>query len=228
MTNKLLKIAGALLLGMSLNSYAVVTVLADDWDGTSTGTVNPSGGVTMTTVADPTDAGNMVGQLNFNGGNQWQSLATVNVAIPATVVPGTDTVTFSYRVYIPSAGNGGIATVGTNFGNSDSFNNLVKINQDGGDTYPPSTQNPINGAFPLDQWHTISATGVIPATDNDPVGPTTSTRLIVSIRDISNDSATGLLGYVDDLSITFSESVPEPSSAAFLLLGAAGLVRRKR
>lgn len=218
-------LGAALFLGSALSASAV-TLIADDFDGTSTGALNPSGGIDLTTVTDPTDAGNMVGQIEFTGGGQWQSLLSQNFLLPAGTVPGTDSITYTYRIYIPSTG---IAQLGTGFGNSDSINSLFRLNGTQPDAYPLSTQNPLTGSIPLDTWIPITNGGTIPTVDNsDGVTPVSNVTAILSVRDISNDNVAGLVGYIDDFSLDVTTSVPEPSAVLFSLLGVLGLARRKR
>ncbi|MGJ8695310.1 MAG: PEP-CTERM sorting domain-containing protein [Verrucomicrobiaceae bacterium] len=225
MKNKFLTLFGAALLGSSLGLQAV-TLIGDDFDGNSVGTINPSGGLTTTIVTDPLDGSNNVLQINLNGGGQWQSiLSGPNIALPANTIAGVDSVSFTYRVMIPS---GSVAQYGP--GTSDSLNSLVRLNGTQPDSYPPSFANAIlPGTFPLDTWVTINDGGVIPANDNTaPNGPVTGLFPILSLRDISNDNVPGLFGYIDDISFSVTESVPEPSSLVLTLLGAAGLLRRRR
>lgn len=214
----------ALFISSALLANAV-TLIADDFDGTSTGALNPSGGINLTTVADPTNAGNMVGKVEFNGGGQWQSLLSQNFDLPAGTVPGTDSITYTYRIYIPSTG---IAQLGSGFGNSDSINSLFRLNGSQPDAYPLSTQNPLVQGIPLDAWINISNGGVIPEFDNTDNAPVTNVTGILSVRDISNDNVAGLVGYIDDFSLDVTTSVPEPSAVLLSLLGVLGLARRKR
>lgn len=221
-------LVAALFLGSALSASAV-TLIADDFDGNTAGpALNNSGGLGLMTVGDPTGGGNMVGQLNFTGGGQWQSLLNQNFLLPSGTVAGTDSASFTYRIYIPSVGNGGGAQVGTNQQTSDSFNSIFRTNGSQPDNYPFTKNNPITDTFFLDEWVTISDGGVIPATDNTDGAPVTNFTAILSVRDISNDNALALVGYIDDISISVTTSIPEPSTALLSLLGVLGLVRRKR
>jgi hypothetical protein len=210
-----------------------VTLIADDFDGNTVGALNPTGGLVTSPVADPVGGANTVLRVEgLAGGNQWQSLlGGTNYALPAGTVAGVDTITFSYRLYIPSAGAGGQATVGTGFANNDKFNSLLRINGTQPDSYPPSTQHPIESTWAFDEWVVISDSGVIPAVDNSD-GTTATSELmpILSVHNVApNTDANELIGYIDDISIDVTTSVPEPSASLFATL-AAGLLasRRKR
>lgn len=223
------------------NAQANIIVAADDFDGNTAGAaLNPSGGVTLTTAADPADpnSGNMVGCVEFDGGNQWQSLASIDYTFPSTVIPGVSTYTFSYDLYIPSGSGATFDAAGSNGAAGDWVSSLIKVNSDGGDTYPGSVQHrfvadadyPTTnniGTADTDQWITITDTFTVPAVDNDPAGAAvTGMRFTISLRDQGNTGASGPgWGYFDNVSISV---VPEPGSLGLIGIAFAALSALRR
>lgn len=192
---------------------ADVTFIAEDFDGNQIGEVIPSGGIVgadegaLPVVADPEDASNMVGQIEFTGaGGEWQSLVNGTAyPVPATTVPGFDELLFSYRIYIPSDGVADLAEF-------DSFNSLVRLNGTQPDSYPPSTRHFLNDDFAFDQWVEFDDRGFIPDVDNTDGSDITTLFPILSVHDKIPGTG-GLLGYIDDIVIGVTESIDPPALA---------------
>lgn len=231
--NKFCAVAVALVTAFSFSIASADIILnSEDFDGTTTGPgFNPSGGLSLTTVADPAGGTNMVGCVEVTGGGQWQSLiGGTTYPLPSGTVAGTDSIDVSYRIYVPSTTT---AQLGNTFNTGDKFNSLFRWNGTAPDAYPPSQQDYVS-SFPFDTWVTVTAGGLISATDNTDGSAVTGVQPIFSVHVPANstpDTQTGLLAYIDDyeLSVTNTPAIPEPSSLSLLGLAfGAAFARRRR
>jgi len=220
MISKLRKIVlGGFLLG-SVTSASAITLVADDFDGnTVAGGVSASGGIDFTTGAGPAGSNGNVGIVSMNAGGEWQSMHGANILLPPEAIPGTDTITFSYRVYIPSPGSSGTATAG------DQVNSLFRWNGATPDAYPPSVQHNITTDIAYDTWVVFNDSGDLPLVDGTPAAdPLTSVTPIWSFRNAGNEA--GMFAYIDDFEVSVT---PEPSTsflASLCIL--SGILRRRR
>ncbi|MDB4429423.1 hypothetical protein N9283_01320 [Akkermansiaceae bacterium] len=240
---KLTTIAILALTGMSAQA---VVLFSDDFD-TNVGGPAVAGGMTATLIDSTTvpalgaGRGN-VQEIDISTGGQWGSFniaggggAANAIPLPAGTIAGTDTYTISMDVFIPTT---------TTADTGDSVSVIMRLNGTTPDYFPGGAVR--NSAFLTNaanqgSWLTVSNTITIPEFDNIAGGgfgtdPVVSLLPIFSIRDADNDTVlagfqegdAGVFAYIDNLSLSVTESIPEPSSTLLGLLGAAVAFRRRR
>lgn len=167
-----LLLAAALLSITTSVSLADLTISQDDFDGNASGLFAlEARNQTATVVADPTDATNMVAEIDISAGGVWGTYFQNQVDMAANGISIGDTIAYSYDVYVPFV---------TNAGEQDRVSMIVRWgNNDGNDPNQGNTTLDVDRfnhpghatEIPPDTWLTITNEIVIPAENLTPDPP---------------------------------------------------------
>lgn len=165
-------LAGALLSATAAVSTADLTISQDDFDGNSSGFVDLfANNLTATVTTDPTDASNMVAEIDISPGGVWGTYFQTPIDMAANGISIGDTIDYSYDVYVPAD---------TNAGEQDRVSLIVRWG-DSVDNVPNQGNTTLdidrfnhpdhNTNLPLGEWVTISNSIEIPADNFVPDPP---------------------------------------------------------
>lgn len=142
-----LALVSVVLTGTSLVSFADLVISQDDFDGNASGLfpLEVNGSLSATVVADPTDATNMVAEIDIATGGVWGTYFQESVDMASNGISTGDTIEYTYDVYIPDDGAGNAVT---NAGPQDRVSMIMRW----GDT--TAVPNPGNTTLDVDRFNT--------------------------------------------------------------------------
>lgn len=212
----------------TISSYGVTILSQANWDGIDELNDGNNGAAVaeVSGAGAPAGSNGTVAAIDLSGANVWGAVNPPGntIDLPAGVLPGTDTFTATFRLYIPST---------TTFTGTDRVNLIVRRNNTNGNGNAWAVNNNWD-SLAADTWHTISMSQTIPEFETDGITEVTGLTPILSFydrTDVTNTEAgAGTAAFIDDWSFSVTTSgVPEPSTGLASLLGMGLLgLRRKR